>query len=240
MLIILNVGAETNQITYLGSFKISEDVNLKQICGNSTQSCSSCNITSISHPFNSTNLIEDVAMTKRGADFNYTLDYSFTNTVATYIVNGFCIAGDEYVVWGYTFDITKTGFIQDTSDAIFYLILGSGVFIIFLISLYFNLSIPYGNPTNEDNAIIQVSKVKYLKLMLTLITYPLFLWLINILLGISENFVTLSMYSGFFGFLFYLLVRLSLPLVIFIIVVTFFNIIKDLHLNNMIKKFGKA
>jgi hypothetical protein len=136
--------------------------------------------------------------------------------------------------------VTKSGTLETTANSLFYILLSIGVLILFSISLYFNLTLPSGNIKDDAGAIIKVARVKYLKFMMILVTYPLGLWFLNILILISDNFVRLSHYSGFFSFIFLSLMRLSFPLFIFVFVIILFNIVKDSNINKMIKKRGKA
>jgi len=121
---------------FLGTFEQDDLVDLKQICGNTTSPCDSCNVTSVSSP-NSIILIEDAIMQKRGAEFNYTLPITNTTNLGTHNVNGICFAGTEFKVWAYTFAITQTG--NPTPDnmpvmlaAIFIAIFGIACFFLFL------------------------------------------------------------------------------------------------------------
>lgn len=91
-------------LTTLGFFEQGLDAKLKQLCDD----CSYNNITSIVYP-NGTTIIEDVAMTKRGTEYNYTLISNFTNTRGTYTVNGFGDEGGSDTIWVYTFYINKYG-----------------------------------------------------------------------------------------------------------------------------------
>lgn len=230
----------SNTLDRLGPFKTSTDIDIKQICGNSTATCSSCNISSVVIP-NSTNIIEDVIMTKRGGDFNYTLNSSLTTTTGDYVINGLCISGTQIVVWSYLIEVNPTGFRQDTANAIVNLFLALGVFSVFLLSLFFNLTISSKNPTDEQGQIVQITRTKYLKFMLILITYPLGLWFINILVGIANSYPSLNLYSGFFEFLLEgILIRLAFPLFIFVFVVIVFNIIRDSNIKDMAKNLGRA
>jgi hypothetical protein len=102
------------------------------------------------------------------------------------------------------------------------------------------ISTPYGNETNEKGAIIKITKLKYVKLALILLTWVLFTWFLNILIGLSDNFVSLTMYYGFFGFMFDVMNRLALPLGIVIFVIAIFEIVRDANIMGNIKKFGSA
>jgi len=138
------------------------------------------------------------------------------------------------------FQITKTGLPLDPSESLVYFILAFGVLLLFTLSFYFMISTPYGNETNEKGAVIKITKLKYVKLALILLTWVLFTWFLNILIGLSDNFVSLTMYYGFFGFIFQIMNSLAFPLGIVILVISIFEIIRDANIMGNIKKFGSA
>lgn len=137
-------------------------------------------------------------------------------------------------------EVTPTGMIIENSESLLYFIVAFGVFLLFIISFYFMLITPYGNKRDEGGAVIQLTKLKYVKLGFILLTWVLLTWFLNILVGISENFIILTMYSGFFGFIFDLMNRLALPLGIIIIVIALFEIIRDVNILKELKKFGSS
>ncbi len=136
--------------------------------------------------------------------------------------------------------ITKTGESLETSESLTYFILAFGVLILFALSFYFMISTPDGNKVDEGGAVIKLTKLKYVKLGLILLTWVLFTWFLNILIGLSDNFVSLTMYYGFFGFIFQVMNNLALPFGIIIIVIAFFEIIRDANIQKAISKFGSS
>ena len=92
----------------LGIFEVSTDIELLQICSNETALCDICNISSIKYP-NSSILLSNLEMTRRVADFNYTINSTYISKIGTYTVNGFCEAGNELKVFSYVFEVTVNG-----------------------------------------------------------------------------------------------------------------------------------
>jgi len=138
------------------------------------------------------------------------------------------------------FLVTKTGTALETPEALIYSILACGVLLLFIISFYFMITVEYGNNINEKGAVIKLTKTKYVKLGLILLTWVLFTWFLNILIGLSDNFVSLTMYYGLFGFIFETMNNLALPLGIVIIVICLFEIIRDANIQKAISKFGSS
>ena len=174
------------------------------------------------------------------ASFNITLNSTQTSKLGTYQVKGFCKDGSVAKEIDFDFKVTKTGTILETGESITYFILALGVLILFILSFYFMISTPYGNETNEEGAVMKISKLKYIKLGLILLTWVLFTWFLNILIGLSDNYVTLTMFYGFFGFMFETMNALALPLGIFILVLAGYEIVKDTNIHKEISKFGNS
>lgn len=104
------------------TFQKGQNVSLIQIA-NATQ----CNITSIIYSPNSTTLLSDLVMTKRGVEFNYTFLQNYTQSVGRYIVSGEC----DHIVWAYDFDINIDGVYStqektDTTNTGVYFLFGIG------------------------------------------------------------------------------------------------------------------
>lgn len=137
-----------------------------------------------------------------------------------------------------TFQITKLGIELDTPESLLYILLTIAVLGLFLLSLYFTIITPYSNKTDEKGAVIKITKLKYVKLGLILVSYVLFVWVLNVLIGVSDNFVSLTMYYGLVSFLFLTLNYLALPFAIFMLVLSGYEIVKDVNIYKIIEKFG--
>ena len=176
-----------------------------------------------------------------GVDFNYDVLGSNFSKVGMYAVLFDCqYPGEIGGFLGYGFEVSKLGKKLTTQEALLYFILAFGVLLLFTLSFYFMLATPYGNDINEQGAVIKVTKLKYVKLTLILLTWVLFTWFLNILVGLSDNFISLTMYYGFFGFMFQTMNLLALPLGVVIFVISLFEIIRDANIMGNIKKFGSA
>ena len=218
----------------LGTIKAGEPIELIQLCG----TCTYNNITSFVFVPNSTTIISNVVMTRDGSEYNYSVDPQVN--VGEYNVNGVGDINGINTAWSYKVFITKTGTTLTTSEAVLYIILVVSVFFFFLLSLWFTTIVPYSNKINDKNEIVQVTRLKYVKLMFVLITYVLFVWFLNTLIGLSENFITLTLFSGLVSFLFITLNNLALPFSIAILVLCGYEIIRDVNNAIDIKKFGSA
>lgn len=134
--------------------------------------------------------------------------------------------------------IENTGEVLETPQAILYIFLSVFVMLLFCLSLFFTIVTPYSHNVNETGEVIKLTKLKYVKLGLIMIDYILMVWVLNTLVGISENFLSLNLFSGFVGFLFLTLNNLALPFAIFILVLSFFEIIRDANIQKIINQLG--
>ncbi len=138
------------------------------------------------------------------------------------------------------FEATITGNILSDAEARIYPILFFGVFLLFALSFYFMLTTPYKNRSDEQGAIVKVTRSKYVKLGFILLSWVLLTWLLNLLIGLSLNFIHLPMYLGFFGFIFQVMNDLAFPLGVVILVISGYEIIRDANIQKEIAKFGSA
>lgn len=223
-------------------YEQNTEANLIIVCINNGF-CSSSAICNASVFDPDSNVIKDNVQATQSvslASYNITLNTSETSKLGEYKLAGFCKDGSVSKEVNYPFWITPNGTKITTPESRIYLILAFGVLILFLISFYFMIVTPYSNIIDNRGAVIQLTKLKYVKLGLILLTWVLFTWFLNILIGLSDNFVSLTMYYGFFGFMFQTMNLLAFPLGIVVMVISLFEIIKDANIQENIKKFGKG
>lgn len=167
----------------------------------------------------------------KGGNFSYVGDYAYLVHCNSSNLGGFASA---------PFIVTKTGTELTTEESLIYILLTLAVLGLFILSLYAMIVTPYSNEINGKGAVIKITKSKYVKLGLILLSYVLFVWLLNVLIGVSDNFVTLTMYYGLISFLFLTLNYLALPISIFILVLCVFEIVRDINVNRLLNKFGNV
>ncbi len=111
------------------------------------------------------------------------------------------------------FETTKNGTKLSIAQTIIYAISFVASNILFFLTLYFIFVLPWKN-RRENDKIISISKVKYIKLGLIPLCYAFFVWMLNILIVIS-GLLGEKIISGYFEFMFSLMINLSWPLLIF-------------------------
>ena len=178
--------------TQMGVYKKGDCISLIQLCG----SCTYNNITSIITP-NSTSVILDTEMTKRGTEYNYT--YCFPNQTGEYLINGFGDLGGETTVWAYTLTLTPNGEEPTTPKLLFHY---GGIFLLFIFLI--------GSITGifkVENPLGTFSFYWVSHLLFVAITFMLWNGSLNLLT--SAPFVI-----GFFRILFWISIISILPMII--------------------------
>ncbi len=225
----------TSAVGDIGIVKQNDCIDLYNYC----PTCSYINLTAIQYPSpNSSVITMNLIMTK--TNNNYVYEFCNTSLLGEH---SYTTCGDKAGVLTcekITFEVTKLGSALTIQEAIIYILLTLSVLGLFLLSLYFTIAVPYSNKINDAGAVIKITKSKYIKLGLILLSYVLFVWVLNVLIGVSDNFVSLTMYYGFISFLFDMLNNMALPVSIFILILMFFEIIRDANIMKAIKQFGSS
>lgn len=199
-------------------------------------SCPTCDFINFTLTTPSKNVIlNNVQMVQNGNNFEYLILGSNLTEVGTYYGNG----GDNNSPLGFCFDITKTGEELTQADSNIYIIMTVSMLFFFLFIFVLMLFVPYKNEYNEKGMAIKVCKGKYVKIFLIGLSFLLFIWFLNVLIAVSDNFLVLTQYYGFISFIFILLNNLALPFGIFLIVLSFFEIIRDVNFNKRIEELTR-
>ncbi|KKM64851.1 hypothetical protein LCGC14_1497230 [marine sediment metagenome] len=217
-------------------FKQGQAIDLQVPCIFNKSTCDNtfiCNLTT-NYP-NSILLVNNQLMENQTSFYNYTFTSADLNISGLYPNTMVCNNGEFQGAERFVFEVTPTGTFLETGESILFVLLTVAVFIFFLLSFYFALITPYSNEANDNGMVIKVTKLKYVKLFFIMLSYILFIWFLNSLVGISENFISLTLFAGFVGFLFQTLNSLALYFGIFIIVLAFFEIIRDANFNHNLK-----
>lgn len=135
------------------------------------------------------------------------------------------------------FKVTPTGIELDTGKALVYLILLIGSLLIFSLTLWGSIVLPIKNKRNGLDEVIDVDFLKYAKVSLMFISYTILVWIINLLIALSNGFILLNQYSGFFTMTFEILVNiLAFPLFILMIIIFFLMGANDLKLKKFLER----
>ena len=233
-LIVLLIGIASAS---LGVYKQGDCVNIKIL-----SNCSEVNITEIGT--NNQTFIVNAEMEHLGGQ---TFNYTFCNTSEisdyTYSWNDPCIDCSNGGC-GNSFIVNQNGTILTNAEVMIYLILLIISFLGFGLFLFFGIKIPYSNEMfrEKDGSIFvtKVTKEKYFKLLSIWLASGCFMWTITILTGLVNNFTFLNPIKSMATNQYLLFNFLSWGLTIFVIILSFIEIWRDILFNKQILKFGKA
>lgn len=217
----------------LGVVKQNDCIKLYQSC----PTCTYSNIRAIKYPNGSIDNL-DLSMTKNNSDYTY--EFCDTGDIGIY----------SYIVYGNKgglsyesseegeFEVTPSGKISSTSEAILYLVLTIVFFGLFILMFYFAVSIPGGNPASMTNEYTKVNNFKYLKLTIITLIYPVILLLLNFMNGLAANFTTLTIFANILGFIFLAMAKLTWIWTLIMILIIAYWIIKDSNFKKMLRSMG--
>ncbi|KKL09292.1 hypothetical protein LCGC14_2567330 [marine sediment metagenome] len=216
----------------LGIFKLGECIPLSQTCGN----CTYNNVTnvlktgenSIAYNINS-------EMSQNEIYYNHTFCGNITEN-GIYNVHGFGDPDGEKTSWVYKFQVTPNGTISSTGSSLLYALFIIILSVVLLVLTYFIIAIPSENLKDERGVVIGIIKLKYIRILLIGILYPLTIVLLNLMNSLAVNVATLSTFSGTIGFLFQVMLRAAWPFTIILIVWVFYLLVKDTNIKRGINK----
>jgi hypothetical protein len=245
ILVIIFLGIFLISLTSALTFKQSEQADIKIVCINAGYCTASavCNA-SVFDPDNIV-ILDGVEATQSPslAFYNITLNSTQTSKLGQYSVAGFCKDGSVTQLIDFNFDVTITGHIVDTGETFRYIMILVFLFVLFCIGLYFSIIIPYGNieeMTRGGLAVTKVTKTKYFKILIAWLTSGIFMWFINVITGMINNYITESTVRTITTNLYLYLNLIWYGFSVAIIWVLFYNLWKDIILNKTILKEGKA
>lgn len=226
------------------TYQVNTPIDLKLTCtiNNEVPSASTVMLFSLSYP-NGTTALSNVTATSQGNGiFNYTYNFPIEGKYHPILV---CIDGDksnsdpngEYI-------ITPRGDSLDTSQSLIYVILLIINLIFLTIFIILSIKIPYENPRQTDErgreSITRITKAKYLKLLCIWITYGLYLWFVTIITGMANNYISFIPLRDMTNNLYLFSSGLGYGISILMICLFIYNTWKDIILNKIILRDGKA
>lgn len=211
----------------LGTFRQGYCISLYQYCDD----CSYVNLTSMQYP-NGTILIINEVMTKQDVDYNYT--FCDTNTLGDYyyVVKG--DAGGEVSTERLSFEVTGGGSTPTTAQALMY---GIILFVLLLLFggsfIWFN-NIEWGNYTNSEGVIVEVTYNRAKKTALFFLSYIFMLLLLFVGKSMAENFMFIDDTPVFFEVFFTILLVSIAPVLIAVTAIIILTTIADNKLQEAI------
>ncbi len=199
------------------------------------QTCASCTFVNITISNTNGILEANVEMIDNGSG-NWI--YFFTPTVASrHDVTG---EGDKSGIdtsFATFFEVTPSGKVASTGDSILYGLFSLILFGLIALISFFIVVIPAENDKDDSGFETKIIRLKYVRVLLIFILYPLMILLFNFLNGLAVNFSALSMFAGILGFIFETMLRLSWPFTFLIITWIVVMLIHDTNINRQLKKW---
>lgn len=201
-------------------------IELYQTCNN----CTYCNVTAIKFPDHHDLVIEKV-MVQSESYFNYSLDSGNTTQLGEYQYCYECGNNVDVATGCIPFIISSTGTNLETSQAIIYFIFLLAAVGTFAFCFYYAVKIEWKHTADEEGFIIGVNDLRYLKIFLSVICYVLLFFISAMLMSITQNFIPELGVSGFFSWVYWVLLALMYPVMIVAIIMMVFVFLtnKDLQ-----------
>jgi len=228
-LVFLSIGVVEAR---LGNFERRQCVDIKTILNTST-----VNISTINYP-NTSLALSNQLMEKNGKTFNFS--FCDTETIGIYIYDYFDAEGNVFVN---DFVITPIGDDITTSTSILYIIILFPIIAFFILFLILAIKSPYGNLGEFAGDSFMVKKItfsKYVKLFSIWLSYKMFMWIITIITGMTNNYIKFEELKILTTNLYLFLNVIGYGLSIAIIWFIFYNVWKDILFNKTILREGKA
>ncbi len=236
--LILFVNLASSQVQTIKPIKSGDPANLIQVCDN----CTFVNLTKITYPNSSFALRGQFGMTKSGTEYNFT--FINTTTIGFYIYTSCGDLNGVTTCSSVQFEVTKSGFGLDISEAVIFFILIFISFFLFAFFLWASIVIPFPNEIEIDEKfnkmVTKVTRTKYIKLIAVWFTLGFFVWFLSLISAIANNFINLDILVNpivNIYILFYMLLWGYTIIVLPLMLILWF---KDLFINKEIIKFGKA
>ncbi len=220
----------TAEVNSLGTIKQSECIQIPQVCA----SCSYVNL-SVQYP-NKSIAISNQGMTPNGAGL-WTYEFCNTNQLGRYDVTG--IGDLNGVDTGFSvlwFEVSRQGTQTTTGQGIIYVVSATLVFLLFLLTLYFAISIPWADHRRSDGSILYIDYKKYLKFVMAFVSYLILMFFMFIGKGMSYSFLDSTELYGFFNVASSIMVIAIAPVLIVSVVFLIFSVLTDKKISKAIER----
>lgn len=215
----------------IGTFKQKEDIQLYQTCNN----CTYCNFTSITYP-NSSIILSNVVTTKDETYFSYNLDGGNTSVIGEYDYCYDCGNGIDRATGCLTFEINGTGQELTQQKSTLYVVLFGILILLFVVNLFVIPMLPSKNEYDEEGTLISITQLKYVRPILYVTAYLIFMSIMFISSNVSLAYLGTSLMGTFLFRIYQIMMALALPMVTFWFVFIVYNIFKDKEMKRYIER----
>ncbi len=180
-------------------------------------------------------LINRANLTNEVAFYNLDLTAGQTNDTGTYSGTFLC-KGTNQDQTTFTYQITPTGTLLSTSGGLVYIITLLAALVIFGLSLTGAILIPWRNTVNENDRVININQLKWVKLFLWYAAYFELMFIFGILENITGSFLILTGTSGFFSLLFNMMLAIAVPITLGVFIIIVIYAISDIKLQKALAR----
>jgi hypothetical protein len=152
-----------------------------------------------------------------GGNFTKNKEYSFLFA---------CNSSAEGGFYENSFYVTQNGDRVETGTGLIYFLVTLFAFGIFFLITWLFLNINGENPKDETGY-LGINYRKYIKCALFPLVYVTFLWFFNFIIGLSGNYLGLTLYSNTLEFVFMILTKLVYPIIVLCCIIAIVLMVKD-------------
>jgi hypothetical protein len=134
-----------------------------------------------------------------------------------------------------SFEVTPNGDFLTSSSAILYFLVTLFAFLILGILIYIFVSMDGSNPQSSEGDYLSINYKKYVKTALFPLVYVVFLWAFNFIIGLSNNYLGLTLYANTLGFIFMILTKGIYPIILLTFIWEIVLMIKDANVTKEYK-----
>ena len=239
-LLILLIGllliSSASAIYDAGVYERGKLIDIKLPCSFNGTICNTtviCNVTA-TYP-NTSFILDNVIMTNTGNGMpNATLlDSSIIgnyNGIYSCCVNDFC---DTSPI---KFEITPTGSVLSTAQGIVYIIFLIALIFVFSLCLYGAITIKWNHGKDMEGRVISINDLRYVKIFLYVISYPLMMFMVGITRSILANFLFYDNASKVFNWMFWIMFSFMWPIIVLALLITLLNFINSKKLKEALMR----
>lgn len=223
----VNAGSEVD-IDLVAKDKV---INLTQTC----TGCSFVNLTSVSYPNRTLAYIGERVMTANGN--TYYFEWNDTDALGVY---EWCYHGDvdgiNDVPACLKFKVTPNGEESSTGTSIMHLGFISMLIGLFVLTLWFSSKLPKESFYAEDNELIGVNKLKFLRPVLYMAAWMVLIAIVFTGANIALAYLTTQLLGDILFKTFYIMMAMTLPIVVIWFIYIFYSIFQQKKMENLIHR----
>lgn len=166
---------------------------------------------------------------------NITIPSNSTSKLGNY---GYCISASNTTnsdTECFIFEVSLTGKRASVSESIVYMMMAFLSIVFFLLSLYGSIKIPFKNSRSSQGFIVTINDLKYLKMILWVVTYMLLIFIMLSFSVVSKMSNWDVFYKIFYSAFWFLIVFLF-PIFVIIFIIAVMNFYDDKKLRRLIDR----